>query len=224
MGNVQAVVICEKANPMASFVAERAAAVPAILVDGLAASMHLATPDGWIEAGDLEPGDPVLTFDQGAMPVAAVFRSAQAVQVPRVFWPVYLPPGVMDNDHPVELLPAQMVMLESDLAEDYFGEPFVMVPALSLLGWNGITRRAPREVETVHLQFDNPQVVFAGRCLLLGCGGVGAQAANLFRGSELLTLGLTEARRLVAGLIAEGESMAGLFSPDQAAFAPSARP
>ena len=220
---MQAVVICERANPVALSVAQRVAGVPAILVDGLSASMYLATPDGWIEAGDLEPGDPVLTFDQGAMPVAAVFRSAQAVQVPPVFWPVYLPPGVMENDHPVELLPAQMVMLESDLAEEYFGEPFVMVPALALLGWNGITRQAPREVETVHLQFHSPQVVFAGRCLLLGCGGVGAQAANMFRGNELMTLGLTEARRLVAGLIAEGEGMGGLLPPAQAAFAPVAR-
>ena len=215
--------ICEKANPVASTVAQRAGIEPAILVDGLAASMRLATPDGWIDAGDLEPGDPVLTFEQGAMPVAAVFRSAQAAEVPPFFWPVYLPRGVMDNDHPVELLPAQMVMLESDLAEERFGEPFVMVPALALLGWNGITRRPPREVEMVHLQFDSPQIIFAGRCLLLGCGGTGAQAANMFRGTALMTLALPEARQLVAGLIAAGDGMAGLVPPGQAAFAPEAR-
>lgn len=126
----------------------------------------------------------------------------------------------MANDHPVELLPAQMVMLEAELAEDMYGEPFVMVPALALLGWNGITRRAPRDVEIVHLQFDTPQVVFAGPCLLLGCGGTGARSVNLFRADGMMTLGLKEARQLVAGLIAEGER-AQYLPPGQAAFAPA---
>ncbi len=196
------------------------AAVPAILVDGLPASQLLATPDGWVEVGDLEPGDPVLTFEQGEMPVAAVYRSAQAAWVPPGFWPLLLPQGVMDNDHPVELLPAQMVMLEAELAEEMYGEPFVMVPALALLGWNGITRRAPREVEIVHLQFETPQVVFAGTCLLLGCSGSGQAAANLFRADGMTTLGLKEARHLVAGLITEGER-ARFLPPAQAAFAPA---
>ena len=205
---------------MQSSVTHRGAAAPAILVDGLAASQLLATPDGWVEAGDLEPGDPVLTFEQGEMPVAEVFRSAQAAWVPPAFWPLLLPVGAMANDHPVELLPAQMVMLEAELAEEMYGEPFVMVPALALLGWNGITRRAPREVEMVHLQFDTPQVVFAGPCLLLGCGGTGDAAANMFRGDAMTSLGLKEARQLVAALITEGER-ARYVPPAQAAFAPA---
>jgi hypothetical protein len=202
-----------------SSVTHRGAAAPAILVDGLPASQVLATPDGWVEAGDLEPGDPVLTFEQGEMPVAKVFRSAQAAWVPPAFWPLLLPVGAMANDHPVELLPAQMVMLEAELAEELYGEPFVMVPALALLGWNGITRRAPREVEMVHLQFDTPQVVFAGPCLLLGCAGSGDAAANMFRGDAMTSLGLKEARHLVAALITEGER-ARFLPPAQAAFAP----
>ena len=205
---------------MQSSVTHRGAAAPAILVDGLPASQLLATPDGWVEAGDLEPGDPVLTFEQGEMPVAEVFRSAQAAWVPPAFWPLLLPVGAMANDHPVELLPAQMVMLEAELAEEMYGEPFVMVPALALLGWNGITRRAPREVEMVHLQFDTPQVVFAGPCLLLGCGGTGDAAANMFRGDAMTSLGLKEARQLVAALITEGER-ARYVPPAQAAFAPA---
>jgi len=184
------------------------AAVPAILVDGLPASQRLATPDGWIEAGDLEPGDPVLTYENGVLPLRSVHRSAQAAWVPPVFWPVHLPEGTMGNDHPVELLPAQMVMLECDLAEDYFGEACVMVPSLALVGWNGAKRLPPREVELVHLNFDLPQVVFAGPCLLLGCNGTGNAAANMFRSGDLLTLGLREARMLVSGLIAEGRRAA----------------
>ena len=193
---------------MQSSVIHRGAAAPAILVDGLPASQKLATPDGWVEAGDLEPGDPVLTFEHGILPLRNVHRSAQAAWVPPVFWPVHLPEGTMGNDHPVELLPAQMIMLECELAEDYFGEACVMVPALSLVGWNGAKRLPPREVELVHLHFDQPQVVFAGPSLLLGCGGMGNTAANMFNGGDLLTLGLREARMLVSGLIAEGRRAA----------------
>nr|WP_232843774.1 Hint domain-containing protein [Rhodobacter amnigenus] len=196
-------------------------AVP-VLVDGLPASLRLATQDGWVEAGDLEAGDPVLTFEQGERVVRQVFRSAQAPRLPQTFWPVCLPEGAFDNDHPVELLPAQMVMLESDLAEDVFGEPFVMVPAVALCGWNGIVRSAPREVEIVHLQFDRPQVVFAGRSLLLGCGGTGALAANAFAAPGMMTLNVAAARQLVAGLIREGER-ARLYAPAQAALAAEKR-
>lgn len=197
-----------------------------ILVDGLPASLRLSTPEGWIEAGDLEPGDAVLTFEQGEVAVRAVHRSAQARWVPPAFWPVVLPAGAMLNDHPVELLPAQMVLLESELAEDEYGEPFVMVPALALMGWNGIRRAAPRDVELVHLQFDAPQVIFAGGSLFLGCGGQGRMAANLFRGDGLTTLRLAEARRLVADLIAEGNRAARIAARHgsvYAAFAPDAR-
>ncbi len=198
-------------------VTQRAACGPAVLVDGLAASQLLATPDGWVEAADLEAGDPVLTFEGGEMPVARVFRSIQTGRVPQPFWPVWLPVGAMDNDEPAELLPAQMVMLESDLAEELHGEPFVLVPASSLVGWNGIERRAPESLEIVHLQFETPQLVFAGRSLLLGCGGTGARAANLFQASGLMTLTAVEARQLVAGLIREGDRARVL--PAQAAFA-----
>jgi len=207
-----------RSGPVQSMVQTRAAAGPAILVDGLSALQFLATGDGWVMAGDLEPGDRVLSFDQGEVPVAKVFRSRQALRVPQPFWPVYLPVGAMDNDEPAELLPAQMVMLESDLAEELYGEPFVMVPASSLVGWNGIERRAPEAEEIVHLQFDAPQVVFAGRSLLLGCGGAGVAAAAQFRGQGMMTLTATEARQLVAGLIRE--SGAGrMLPPAQAALA-----
>lgn len=201
-----------------SVLSQRAAAGPAILVDGLSATQLLATPDGWVEAGDLQAGDPVLTFEGGEVEVAQVFRSRQAVRVPQPFWPIFMPVGAMDNDEPCELLPAQMVMLESDLAEELHGEPFVMLPASALVGWNGIERRAPEVEEIVHLQFDTPQVLFAGRSLLLGCGGFGSNAANLFRAQGLITLNAVEARQLVAGLIREGER-ARMLPPAQAAFA-----
>lgn len=205
MGSLWTDDLCRRIGPVLSMVTQRAASGPAVLVDGLASTQFLATPDGWVEAGDLAVGDRVLTFEGGEMPVARVFRSVQALRVPQPFWPVFLPVGAMDNEEPAELLPAQMVMLESDLAEELHGEPFVLVPASALVGWNGITRRAPEAAEIVHIQFETPQLVFAGRSLLLGCGGVGALAANLFRASGLIALSAVEARQLVAGLIREGE-------------------
>jgi hypothetical protein len=208
-----------------SMVTGQPAAAP-ILVDGLPASLQLSTPDGWVEAGALVAGDAVLTFEDGQVPLRAVHRSRQAAWVPSAFWPVILPPGAMMNDRALEILPGQMVLLESDLAEDEYGEPFVMVPALALVGWNGIRRCAPRETEVVHLQFDTPQVIFAGGSLFVGCGGHGQTAANLFRGDGLITLRLAEARRLVTDLIAEGNRAARIAArhgSHYAAFAPEAR-
>ena len=196
---------------------QRAVCGPAVLVDGLSSVQWLATSDGWLQAGDVQAGDGLLTFEGGEMPVARVFRSVQSGRVPQPFWPVWLPVGAMDNEEPAELLPAQMVMLESDLAEELYGDPFVLVPAAALIGWNGIERRAPEAAEIVHLQFDTPQLVFAGRSLLLGCGGVGALAANAFQAGGLVTLSAIEARQLVAGLIREGER--GRVMPVQAALA-----
>lgn len=199
-------------------VSDQPAAAP-ILVDGLPAALRLSTPRGWVEADALRAGETVLTFDEGQVPLRAVHRSRQASRVPPAFWPVVLPPGAMMNDRPVELLPAQMVLLESDLAEDEYGEPFVMVPALALVGWNGIRRSAPRDATIVHLQFDRPQVIFAGGSLFVGCGGHGQTAANLFRGDGLITLRLAEARRLVADLIAEGNRAARIAARQGAAQA-----
>lgn len=202
---------------MNAMLSQRAVCGPAVLVDGLASNQWLATSDGWIQAGDVQAGDGLLTFEGGEMPVARVFRSAQSGRVPQPFWPVWLPVGAMDNEEPAELLPAQMVMMESDLAEELYGDPFVLVPAAALIGWNGIERRAPEAAEIVHLQFDTPQLVFAGRSLLLGCGGVGALAANAFQAGGLVTLSAIEARQLVAGLIREAER--GRVMPAQAALA-----
>lgn len=209
----------EKAYPMQSSMTSGQPAALPILVDGLSAALRLSTTDGWIEARRLVAGDTVLTFEQGEVPLRAVHCSRQAAWVPPAFWPVVLPAGAMLNDQPVELLPAQMVLLESDLAEDEYGEPFVMVPALALVGWNGIRRCAPRDTTIVHLQFDTPQVIFAGGSLLLGCGGHGAAAANLFRCDGLITLRLAEARRLVADLIAEGNRAARIAARQDAAQA-----
>lgn len=208
-----------------SVISGQPAATP-ILVDGLPASLPLSTPEGWVEARQLVAGDPVLTFEQGEVVLRAVHLSKQAAWVPPAFWPVVLPPGALLNDRPVELLPAQMVLLESDLAEDEYGEPFVMVPALALVGWNGIRRCAPRDTGIVHLQFDTPQVIFAGGSLFLGCAGHGHAAANLFRSDGLITLRLAEARRLVADLVAEGNRAARIAArhgSPYAAFAPKAR-
>lgn len=202
---------------MNAMLSQRAVCGPAVLVDGLASNQWLATSDGWIQAGDVQAGDGLLTFEGGEMPVARVFRSTQSGRVPQPFWPVWLPVGAMDNEEPAELLPAQMVMMESDLAEELYGDPFVLVPAAALIGWNGIERRAPEAAEIVHLQFDTPQLVFAGRSLLLGCGGVGALAANAFQAGGLVTLSAIEARQLVAGLIREAER--GRVMPAQAALA-----
>lgn len=174
-----------------------------IVVDGIPAETALATPEGWVLAEDLHPGDMVLTFEQGPQPVAQVLRSVLSPDMPQAFWPLLVPKGAMENTESVLLLPAQQVLAESDLAEDLYGEPFVMLPASALEGWHGIARVAPRATGVLHLAFDRPQVIYAGRGLMLGCPGLRGDGGNLFDPTAPITLNLLEAKHLIACMAAE---------------------
>jgi len=81
-----------------------------------------------------------------------------------------VPAGALGNQREMQLLPEQNVMVESDTAEDMFGDPFVMLPAAALNGYRGITRVKPhREIVVYTLHFEQEQVVFACSGALFHC-------------------------------------------------------
>tara|TARA_B110000908_G_scaffold123492_1_gene144860 strand:+ start:19625 stop:19909 length:285 start_codon:yes stop_codon:yes gene_type:complete len=60
------------------------------------------------------------------------------------------------------VLAGQGLMIESDAALDQHGDPYAVVPALSLVGVRGITRQAPRnQLKIVTLSFGVEQVIYA---------------------------------------------------------------
>ena len=159
-------------------------------MSGIAAGTRVATALGWRDAGALQAGDMVLTFDGGLQPVTAITRRplwSGAGRCPESFWPLMVPAGVLENATPMLLLPRQGVMLESDLAEDVLGDPFALIPAAALEGVHGIERVYPNDpIEVITLQFETDQVIFAEQGALLFCPAGGDLVRLALQGSKEL--------------------------------------
>lgn len=140
---------------------------------GLVAGTCVGTPQGWRPVQLLQPGDQVLTFDNGMQRVTQVAQGrlwTSAQTCPRTLWPLHVPAGALDNVAPLKILAGASVMLESDLAEDLYDDPFALVPANALNGIRGIFAQAPTEaLDVVSLCFAQDQVVFANGSALVFC-------------------------------------------------------
>jgi len=133
---------------------------------GLLHSTRVATRMGWRAVEALTVGDEVLTFDNGLQPITAVERIINWPDhrtCPDHAAPFEVPAGVLGNKERVWMLPNQLVMVESDLAEQMTGDPFALVPVDELEGWQGIKRVAPRAPHlVVVLHFADDEVIYAG--------------------------------------------------------------
>lgn len=177
---------------------------PAVMAvaEGILATTRIATPDGWLPAGSLLPGTPVLTFDNGARAVVTT-HFLPLGRTPESLWPLEVPQWALDNREEVILLPEQRVLIEADLAEDLYGDPFALIPAQALEGWRGIARcRPPEGAGAVVLGFERPEVIYASRGLLLSCPGPLMAEQALGEGTHS-PYTLAQARHLVACLMAE---------------------
>lgn len=175
----------------------------AVVAEGLYALTPVATPQGWVRAGSLVPGAEVLTFDGGPVRVASVSTQRLDPRAPRSAWPLQVPMEVLGNTEPAVLLPEQGVMVDSDLAEDLFGDPFVSVPASALEGWRGIIRVPPLAQNVVKLAFDAPALIYAGGDMIVVCPGLPMLSlAHGDLGTSVPPLGPAAARHLVACMMA----------------------
>lgn len=146
-------------------------------LSGLTSGTRVATARGWFPVELLSVGDKVMTFDNGLQPLVAITRGthfAAAGDMPVFAVPIHVPIGALGNEEPLVLLPEQVVMIESDAAEDLTGDPFALVPAKVLEGFRGIERiRGLRPVDTFTLHFENDEVIIAeGSTLLLAVAAV----------------------------------------------------
>lgn len=143
------------------------------VAEGLFAGTLVATEQGWVAASELRPGNRVVTFDTGLQTLRAVGRgrlSSPARDLPRAACPLSVPAGALGNRRPMLLLPGQSVLIESDAAEELYGDPFALVPASALEGWKGIARVAPEaEIEVVFPEFDGDEIVYAEGMALVHC-------------------------------------------------------
>lgn len=140
---------------------------------GLVSGTKVATVMGWRPVEAIAEGDKVLTFDAGLQTITKVTRirlwSGQET-CPQQFWPLEVPAGALGNREAMKVLPGQNIMVESDAAEDIYGDPFTLIPAEAVEGLYGVERTKPQDdIEVIVLHFASDQVIFAANGALFFC-------------------------------------------------------
>lgn len=178
---------------------------------GIVAGTKVATAVGWRPVEAIIAGDRVLTFDAGLQTVIEVRRQvlyASVTLVPMDNWPLFVPAGALGNRADMQILPGQNVLIESDTAEAMYGDPFVLLPAAALEGYNGISRLAlSARVEVVSLHFAQDQIVHANIGALFLCPRACDLMHDLFAVAEpsvYRVLTLSEADEVLAGMEVSG--------------------
>lgn len=172
---------------------------------GMVSGTKVATRNGWRPVERLAPGDLVLTFDNGLQPLVHVGRYSLMAN-PLVHsvedWPLFVPEGALGNLAPLILTPGQVILIESDLADRMFADPFVAVPALCLDGIAGIERVRPDDrIAVTSLHFEEDQAVFGAGGAMFVCEGNG----------NLLSAGVAEAYPVIDGDLAREILSEGLM-------------
>ncbi len=152
---------------------------------GLVAGTKVATAIGWRPVEAVAEGDQVLTFDGGMQTVVRIQRKPLwngTGPCPARFWPLEVPAEALGNRETMYLLPEQGVVVESDAAEEFLGDPFALMPAAALDGVRGIARVALMDqVEVITLFFEEDQVVFANSGALFFCPSAHDIVVDLFK-------------------------------------------
>lgn len=178
---------------------------------GLTAGTQVVTETGWRNVEALQVGDKVLTFDAGFQTVRRVNRGWSYLDhavVPQQSWPLRVPKASLGNNAEMTLLPEQSVMVESDSGEALYGDPFTLIPAAALDGYKGISRVHPDQpLETIGLEFDTEQVIFANDGALFHCPPPAEMSiVSLLEDHPVpgyAVLSLSQAREFIAALIDE---------------------
>jgi len=143
------------------------------LASGLTDGTLVATALGWRPANAIAVGDLVLTFDRGLQPIKAITRGVQwdsNTDCPEMLWPLKIPAGAIGNKMDMTLLPEQCVMVESDMADMLFADPFSLIAAADLEGFRGIHKLRPtQQIDVIQLHFDDDEVIFADTGVLVFC-------------------------------------------------------
>ncbi|MEM1101074.1 MAG: Hint domain-containing protein [Pseudomonadota bacterium] len=171
---------------------------------GLLHSTRVATPGGWRVAESIALGDEVLTFDNGFQRVTGIERVLNwpdHASCPDHAAPFEVPAHALGNSERLLMLPNQLVLVESDLAEQMTGDPFALLTVEMLAGWKGISRVTPRAPHLVIvLHFGQDEVIYAGDGALLHCQSDAGILDCIHSEVAYLPLERAEARAVVEDL------------------------
>ncbi len=125
----------------------------------------IATPDGLKAIETLQPGDLVLTRDNGAQPIRWIGSSKVSGETLNQFpdmRPIRLAAGALGDHGETLVSPAHRMLITGWRADILFGEPEVLTTARSLI--NDTTIRVAddlAEVEYFHILFDEHEIISA---------------------------------------------------------------
>lgn len=144
------------------------------LAEGLLAGRLVATDSGWRKVETLAPGDMVLTFDHGMRRLESIDATAVTPD-PRqssVAQALHVPKGAIGNRRAITLLPSQLVLLDCDFAQARYGDPFLLVQAGLLDGYNEIVRAPlPAQATSYMLTFAQEEIIHTDGSALMSCYG-----------------------------------------------------
>lgn len=119
----------------------------------------IATPHGDKRVEELEPGDMVLTHDNGPQPLR--WSGRRVVLAQDAFAPIRIAADTFGQHGELLLSPQHRVLIRDALAELLFGDTEVLVAAKDLVNDCSVRRIEGGEVEYVHLLFDRHEVIFS---------------------------------------------------------------
>ncbi|MDZ4094687.1 MAG: Hint domain-containing protein [Paracoccaceae bacterium] len=123
------------------------------------AGTRILTPSGEVAVENLQPGDLVLTHDDGPQPLRWIGH--RRVAATGAYAPIRIRAGTFGAHRTLLLSPQHRVLIRDCLAELLFGEAEVLVSAKDLVNDRSVTVQQGGMVDYVHLLFDRHQVVFS---------------------------------------------------------------
>ncbi|WP_136443664.1 Ig-like domain-containing protein [Pacificoceanicola onchidii] len=127
----------------------------------------IATPQGERLVEDLEPGDRVITRDNGIQEIKWVGRKDltgfDLARKPH-FKPILIQKGALGNnlpEHDMLVSPNHRVLVANDKTALYFEEREVLVAAKHLTGLDGVDEVESLGVSYIHVMFENHEVILS---------------------------------------------------------------
>ena len=124
----------------------------------------IATKIGWRPVEALCLGDMVLTFDHGFREIVGMRRIVLwdgRGACPASLRPLCIDAGLLENKLPVNVLPDQGIMVESDTAENYRGDPFAVLYPRGIKAYSlAESEHVDGSIEVVVLEFADDEVIY----------------------------------------------------------------
>lgn len=176
---------------------------------GMLAGTLVETTRGYEPVESLSVGTKLMTYDGEYRALTRVEHSF--TNLAKSHGLIHIPGGILPGVSDIALLPDQLIMLSSPLAEARFGSPDVMIPAAALDVMQGVqSGPAGSVVQLTSFGFADEELVYVSGDLRLHCplSDTGAVLIQSARSEFWTVLEIEDARGLTHDLYAQPEGLA----------------